>query len=134
MKLDSFATAKNEQEGKWVQAVVFGEKKDFEILIYGANSDIVCKKQFDILKQYRNETKDRDFYFEEIKEKRTDNIACYIGGVREIGTHEIPTLFGKKVDNEEAYKEMLEAIPDLKIFVENYAKETQNFLSEERKN
>ena len=139
MDITNLVTKDNEEQGVWTQAVLYGDKQDFDICILGSDSDAVKKFQRRQLKTLRDNKKGIESFSDEaldaLLEGDIDNIVVRIAGLRSHNKHEEPLMLcGAELKQDEAsYRLLVEKIPAIKEFVLNFSNERANFLSSKKK-
>lgn len=137
-ELITLVSQKNSNEGVWTQAVVYGEKQPFDILIYGDDSDVVQKFNRNKLRKLNIGANSKkglsDETLDELLESEEENVVIRIGGLRSRDKEPL-TLDGKELTNDKAsYRTLIKAIPDLKHFILEFSNERTNFLSNGKEN
>ena len=138
MDLSCFATKDTADAGKWFQVELYGKKQDFDLLIYGSDSDVVADftrkqmKKYDIMGTYTGKNKSLDD--EDIDEllDSVESFVCRIGGIRTHSNHEEPVTLGNRTltNDAESYTYLVTQIPALKTFVLEKSGERKSFLPE----
>jgi len=141
MDLNNLATQENAEAGDWFPVELYGKKQNFDLKIYGDDSDVVQKfirkssRKFggavgDLTKGKMPDDKTLDEMKEDDKEAVLIRI-CGIRGWNDERTKAEPVLWdGKELKDEPAtYKFLLEKIPALKNFILKIARDRTNFLS-----
>lgn len=147
MELLNLCTQENANEGKWFQLVLYGQKQEIDIKIYGEDSDVVQDFQRMKLRKMKSALKngnetiaslDNDT-LDEFLDSADDDVVIRIAGLRvhsKNGEKEEPiTLNGVELKNDKkSYEILIKSIPAIKEFVLKKSKERTNFLSEKKKN
>ncbi len=134
--LTNLISSEKSNEGVWVQAVVYGEKQPFEILIFGDDSSVVQKFNRNKLRKLNigSGKKLSNEALDEILDAEEENVLVRIGGLRSMDKEPL-TMNGDELTNDkESYKKLIKAIPDLKQFILDFSNERTNFLSGGKKN
>lgn len=134
--LTGLISTEKENEGVWVQAVVYGEKQNFDILIYGDDSNVVQKFNRNRMRKLNigSNKKLSNEALDDILDSEEENVVIRIGGLRSIDKEPL-TMNGEELTcTKESYRKLIKAIPDLKQFILEYSNERTNFLSSGKKN
>jgi hypothetical protein len=148
--LAEICTKEKADEGVWIQAVLFGKKQNFEVKIFGDDSDVVheytkrkAKEQMKKIRISReNGGADIDLdddNLDEILEDSNEPALIRFGGIRK--TDGTPLKFNgddfpveKTDEKKKLYDGLLCGSPALKDFIMNEAKKRANFFSVGKKN
>jgi hypothetical protein len=145
MDLNSLVTQDKAESGEWFPLILNGVKTQFDLFIYGDDSDKVQKFKRDLLKKHSGAISELgkgvmldDKTREELEEDYLNAVLARIGGIRSWDKkrekQEPVTWDGTEIKDEPAlYKKLLEKSPGIKEFVLNTAGDRNNFLSGQRK-
>lgn len=133
--LTNLISSEKSNDGVWAQAVVYGEKQPFEILIYGDDSRVVQKFNRNKLRKLNigSGKKLSNEALDEILDSEEENVIVRIGGLRSLDKDPL-MMNGEELTSDTAsYKKLIKAIPDLKNFILEFSNERTNFLSNGKK-
>lgn len=131
LDISRFFTRKNEEEGSWVEPVVFGELVGLEFQVLGANSTKLALVTEDFKKKSAEIEKLKD-----VEERAKRNQALYaesaakrVIGVRAARGLNI-TVEGEPIEYSEALiKHIFEESPEIANFIIRYSVDTSNFMT-----
>jgi hypothetical protein len=131
-------------EGIWKQAIICGKKKNFEVKIFGDDSDVVreynnkkMRKQMEKINISRKDGVDMNLDEDSIDDLLENNIEPALirfGGVRTVETGDPLTYNGKDFpvektkESEKLYEGLLNGSPALREFILASAKNRSDFL------
>jgi hypothetical protein len=152
VELDRLVTQDKAEAGEWFSVELYGKPQDFDLLIFGDDSDTVMRFNREAMKKLKTVTvKEKNGKNEEFSDETIDamfasndeaalvRIAGIRGWKREYGkkgnviseTLEPVTLNGKEINGDkESLKLLISKIPALKEFVLSKARDRTNFLSQ----
>lgn len=131
--LTNLVSSENSNDGVWVQAVVYEKKQNFDILIYGDDSEVVQKFNRNKLRKLNIGQSSKKGISEEVLEELMDseeeNVIIRIGGLRSRDKEPL-TMNGEELKcDKPSYRKLIKAIPDLKKFILEFSNERTNFLN-----
>jgi hypothetical protein len=136
-------------EGIWKQAIICGKKKNFEVKIFGDDSDVVreynnqkMRKQMEKINISRKDGVDINLdedSIDDLLENTIEPSLIRFGGIRQVGGKSL-TYNGKEFpaekteESEKLYKGLLNGSPALREFILASAKNRADFLSTGKQN
>lgn len=122
-------TKDNEEEGRWVEPVIFGQKIGVEFLVLGANSDRISIVNEDFNKRRADIAKLVD---PEERAKQTDALYAKSAAQRVIGLRNAPdaeiTVNGKPIEYSQPMVELIfSKSPDTASFIVRFSMDSENF-------
>jgi len=149
MNLDNLVTQDKAESGEWFPVYLYGKYQNFDLKIYGDDSDVVIRHGRKALRKINNTFDDVRSKNKELDDKTIDDlmndedekILIRIAGIRGWNTdgknrkEEPITLNGVELKNDvKSYKLLIEKIPEIRNFVLKTARDRTNFLSKPSEN
>jgi hypothetical protein len=147
MNLDELVTQDNADSGEWFRVEIYDNLQNFELKIYGSDSDEVMKYTRQKIQASAQTTKKKkldDADIDEVLEMGNENVMVRIDGIRglkvddkgNVLSHDEPVLIcGKELkNNRESYELLITKIPAIKEYVLKFSGDRTNFLSIPKKN
>lgn len=134
--LTGLISKEKSNDGVWVQAVIYGDKQPFEIMIYGDDSDVVQKFNREKLRKLNigSGKKLSNDALNDLLNSEDENVLAHIGGLRSLDNEPLVMNGEELTCDRGSYRKLIKEIPDVKEFILEFAKDRTNFLSSGKKN
>lgn len=131
LDISKFFTKQNEEEGTWVEPIIFGELVGLEFKVLGSNSTKLAMVIDDFKKKSsENESiKDVEERAKRNQELYAESAAKRVVGIRAARNLNV-TVEGKPVEySDSLIKHIFEEAPEIAGFIIRYSVDTSNFMT-----
>lgn len=131
LDISRFFTKKNEEEGTWVEPIVFGELTGIELKVLGSNSNRLAM----VIDEFRKKSAEIESIKDpEERAKRTSALYAASAAKRVVGIRSVEgieaTVEGKPIEySESLIKHIFEESPEIASFVIRYSVDSSNFMT-----
>lgn len=128
--LSKFFTKKNEEEGTWVEPIIFGELTGVEFQVLGSNSNRLAM----VIDEFRRKSAEIESIKDpEERAKRTSALYAASAAKRVVGIRAVKgvvaTVEGKPIEySESLIKHIFEESPEIASFIIRYSVDSSNFM------